>query len=260
MHFLHSQKCSKLFLTSLLLLAFALPANSAENMDDQWDFQLATYAWLAGQKGTVKTYNNLPKVDVDIDFWDDIAGNINGALFLLGEVRKGAFGLFLDLAYTDIDIENATPGSLFTSASSRTESWLMTPAAFYRLSGSETYFLDLLVGARFMAVESTLIFSGGLLPGRESNNSKNWVDPLVGVKGLTALGSSNFFMSGAALIGGFGAGSDLMWDVSFNMGYKWGEMFSTTIGYRYLDIDYESNGFIYDVSQDGPTIGLSWRF
>lgn len=241
-------------------MAFSLPAISAENMDDQWQFQVATYGWLAGQKGTVKTYNYLPEVDIDIDFWDDVAGNINGALFLLGEIRKGSFGIVTDLAYMDIEMENATPGALFSTVSSRSESWLITPAAFYRLSGRETYFLDLLVGFRFWAVESTLAFSGGLLPEQETNNSKNWVDPLVGVKGLSALGNSNFFISGAALIGGFGAGSDLMWDVGLNLGYKWGEMFSTTIGYRYMDVDFEDGGFIYDVSQDGPTIGLSWRF
>lgn len=51
-----------------------------------------------------------------------------------------------------------------------------------------------------------------------------------------------------------------MWDVSINFGYQWGDTFSTTIGYRYLDVDYEDDGFLYDVAQQGPLIGLSWVF
>ncbi|WP_169309229.1 hypothetical protein [Desulforhopalus sp. IMCC35007] len=31
------------------------------------------------------------------------------------------------------------------------------------------------------------------------------------------------------------------------------------VGYRYLAVDYDNDGFIYDVSQNGPVLGLSWR-
>jgi opacity protein-like surface antigen len=51
-----------------------------------------------------------------------------------------------------------------------------------------------------------------------------------------------------------------MWDANLNLGYRWTETFSTTFGYRYLDVDYEDGTFLYDVSQDGLTLGLSWRF
>jgi hypothetical protein len=27
-----------------------------------------------------------------------------------------------------------------------------------------------------------------------------------------------------------------------------------------LDVDYEDDGFLYDVAQQGITLGLSWRF
>jgi len=69
-----------------------------------------------------------------------------------------------------------------------------------------------------------------------------------------------FHIAPYAWLAGFGAGSDFMWDLNANLGYRWGEMFSTTIGYRYLDVDYENDGFLYDVAQQGPTLGMSWRF
>ena len=85
---------------------------------------------------------------------------------------------------------------------------------------------------------------------------------MIGLKGLSALGDSKFFISGGLVIGGFGvnAGSDIFWDASINLGYQWTEGFSNTLGYRYLDVDYEKDDFLYDVVQDGITLGLSWRF
>jgi len=51
-----------------------------------------------------------------------------------------------------------------------------------------------------------------------------------------------------------------MWDANLNLGYQWTKGFSTTLGYRYVDVDYEDDGFLYDVAQSGPVLGLSWRF
>ena len=74
------------------------------------------------------------------------------------------------------------------------------------------------------------------------------------------LGGSKLFLSGFLVIGGFGAGSDFMWDLGANLGYRWGELFSTTIGYRYLDVDYENDVFLYDVAQHGPIVEILTKF
>jgi len=51
-----------------------------------------------------------------------------------------------------------------------------------------------------------------------------------------------------------------MWDSNVNLGYQWTERFSTTLGYRYLVVDYENSDFLYDVKQEGFVLRLSWRF
>lgn len=243
-----------------LLLFFYLPAHAATADNDTWHFQLAPYAWLAGQKGTVATLPPLPPADIDIDFYDDIIGNINGALMLVGEARKGRYGMVMDIAYTDIEIEDPTPGSFFTLLNSRTKSWIISVACLYRLVEEQGAFLDLIGGFRYWSVDSTLTLTEGLMPARSISNEENWFDPIIGLKGLSPLGKSRFFVSGFMAIGGFGAGSDFMWDANVNLGYQWTETFSTTFGYRYLDVDYEDGDFLYDVAQDGLTLGLSWRF
>ena len=74
------------------------------------------------------------------------------------------------------------------------------------------------------------------------------------------LWSFKYFTSGTLVIGGFSTGSDFMWDTNTNLGYQWTKSISTALGYRYLDVDYDKDGFIYDVGQDGSIPGLSWRF
>jgi hypothetical protein len=253
------------FLQALLwslffLLMFSLQAHAATNDNDTWQFQLVPYAWLAGQNGTVATLPPLPPSDIDINFYDDIAGNINGAIMLVGEARKGRYGLVMEIAYTDIEIEDPTPGPFFTLLTSRTESWLVSAAGFYRLTENQGAFLDLLGGVRYWSVDSTLSLQEGLLPARSISNKEDWFDPIIGLKGFSPLGDSRFFVSGFLVLGGFGVGSDFMWDANINLGYQWTETFSTTFGYRYLDVDYEDGNFLYDVAQDGLILGLSWRF
>lgn len=253
---------------SLLMIVFGavstilccLSAYAESNGSDKWNFQLAPYAWLAGQKGKVGTLPPLPPADIDVDFYDDILGNINGAIMLVGEARKGRYGLVMDVAYTDIEAEESTPGPFFSTIKSGTKSWIISAAGLYRLVERERAFLDVVGGIRYWSVDSELSLSAGLIGSREISNKEDWVDPLIGLKGLVPIGESKFFVSGAFVLGGFGVGSDFMWDANINLGYQWTKGFSTTFGYRYLDVDYENDDFKYDVAQDGLVLGLSWRF
>lgn len=246
--------------TMLLTLILIFSANAETNSDDEWKFQLTPYAWLAGQNGKVATLPGLPPTDIDVDFYDDVLGNINGGIFLIGEVRKGHWGGLADIAYTDIEFEDATPGPLFSSVKSRTKSWIVSATGFYRLVQEDRTFLDVLVGLRYWSIDSTLSLSAGILETVEITHKEDWVDPLIGLRGFKPIGKSKVFVSGAFLVGGFSVGSDLMWDASINLGYQWTKGFSTTLGYRYLDVDYENNDFLYDIAQDGITMGLMWRF
>lgn len=248
-------------LCSLLFLVTLSPSDIvASNGQDSWVYHITPYAWLAGQKGTVATLPGLPPADIDISFADDILGNINGALMLVGEARKGSFGFSMDVAYTDIESDAAIPGQYFSTITSQTKTWMVSAAGFYRLLETDRAFLDGLGGLRYWSVDSELSLSGGPLGTLGIDNREDWVDPIVGLKGRTMLGPSKFFLNGFFIVGGFGAGSDFMWDGNLNLGYQWTDTIATTIGYRYLDVDYDNDGFLYDVSQDGLVLGLSWRF
>ena len=232
----------------------------ASDEEDSWKFHIVSYAWLAGQEGTVGTLPGLPPADIDINFTDDILGSINGALMMIGEARKGSFGLSMEVTYSDIESDIGIPGQYFITTTSRSKTWMVSASAFYRLLETDRAFLDGLGGIRYWSVDSELSLNNNLLGRYAINNQEDWFDPIVGLKGKTMIGASKFYLSGFILIGGFGAGSDFMWDANFNLGYSWTDAIATTIGYRYLDVDYENDDFLYDVSQEGLVLGLSWRF
>ncbi|MDD9302678.1 MAG: hypothetical protein HUK40_10230 [Desulfobacter sp.] len=208
----------------------------------------------------IATQPGLPPADVDLDFYDDILCGINGAVFLVGEARKGRYGIVADIAYTDIEVEDPTPGPFYSTLNSRTKTWIFSTAGFYRVVQKDQGFLDLMAGLRYWSVDASLTFGAGLLPGTERSNKQDWVDPLIGFKGLIPLGESKFFLSTSMVAGGFKVGSDFIWDMMANIGYQWTEGFSTTIGYRYVKVDYDEDGFVYDVSQEGIILGGPWRF
>ncbi|KIX15773.1 hypothetical protein, partial [Dethiosulfatarculus sandiegensis] len=190
--------------------------NSGEVQEDGWRFHIA----LAGQKGSVATLPGLPAADIDINFYDDIFGNINGAIMLLCGARKGRLGVIVDITYTDIESENITPGPFFSQVNSRAKTWMGSIAVFYRLVEKQGAFIDLTAGARYWSMDSELILKQGLIAQRQVSQKEDWVDPMVGLKGRLPLGESGFFISGFMNIG----------------------------------------GFKYDVAQQGPVLGLSWSF
>ena len=57
-------------------------------------------------------------------------------------------------------------------------------------------------------------------------------------------------------------GSELTWQLAAHLRYNFSKSFSGLLGYRYLVTDYEDgtglNRFAYDMTTQGPTLGLSW--
>ena len=53
MNFLQSKFLQSLLWCLFFVLMLIFPAHAAADDNDTWQFQLAPYAWLAGQNGTV---------------------------------------------------------------------------------------------------------------------------------------------------------------------------------------------------------------
>jgi len=223
---------------------------------DGWTFAFAPYLWAAGLSGDIAQFG-LPEVHVDADF-GDILDDLDFAAMAIGEARYDRYSIFGDIIYTKISSGSATPrGILASSVDVSSETFAGLIGAGYAVLQNDKGNLDLVGGVRVWHVSTDISFSGGFLDGRDVSDSATWVDGLVGVRGKYSI-TDNFYLTGWGLVGGGGANVD--WDVMGGIGYKFNDTFSAVAGYRALGVDYSDDGFIFDVVQQGPILGVVMRF
>ncbi len=236
------------------------PAVAAEaaTATGQWKFTAAIYGWIAGIDGTVAAFGT-PAADASASM-GGVLDQLEAGYMGLGEARHGRFCLAGDVYWVRLSEEQGIAiGPITSSAEVTTESSMWTGVAGYALVQGETASLDAIVGARLWSVDNLLRFGSGPLEGVSARDDATWVDPVVGVKGMAGLGPKSY-VTGWALVGGFGAGSDSMWDVTGVIGYRFSDTFSVAAGYRILSVDYRDDGFAYEIEQSGPMLGAVVEF
>jgi opacity protein-like surface antigen len=89
--------------------------------------------------------------------------------------------------------------------------------------------------------------------------SREWVDPYVGVRGRLNL-TPRTYLGARADVGGFGVGSDLMLQLFGGVGYCPTQKIELEAGWRYMSVDYDKDNFLYDVAYSGFMIGARFKF
>ncbi|MEE4659424.1 MAG: hypothetical protein V2J89_03090 [Halieaceae bacterium] len=246
---------------TLTTLAVLLTASGTAGAEGSWHYSLSPYMWLAGVEGESATVPPLPPAPIDISP-SDAADDTDVSYMLTLTGKKGRHGWMADFLYTDVRSDEDFAPALGLSLESVSKNQMFTLAYSYELIQSDSAFLDAFAGARYWNVDTSLRFSGGqgLLAGRRIENSDDWIDPVFGIKGRTDIGASRFYLNGWAALGGLNVGADLLYELSLNLGYQWTDSIGTTVGYRFFDVDYEDDGFLYDIEQHGVMLGLTWQF
>jgi hypothetical protein len=224
-----------------------------------YEFTMLAYGWAAGLKGTVASLPPLPAVDVDIGF-DKVLKNFEGGIMGAAELRFGRFLIDTDIMYTRIGGAVDPRGPFFDRVSLQTTSFIGTALAGYRIIEDPSYTLDAVAGIRGYNLTTRVTTSSRFqILNLTGSETESWVDPMIGAKARINLPHS-FFLTSWALIGGFGVGSDLSWDVFGGIGYAFNDRISAVIGYRALGVDYSNKGYVYDVVQKGPMTAFVFRF
>jgi hypothetical protein len=179
---------------------------------------------------------------------------------LVGEARYGAFGVFNDTNYVKLGADATGPKGL-ASVSLTSSEFADTAMAEYRIIENSTGSLDAMAGVRIWDVNTDLGFHTAFPshPGGAFSDGATWVDPMIGAKGRINIGG-HFYFTDWGMIGGFGAGSEVDWDVMGGVGYDFNKIFSMVVGYRALGVNYNKGGFVFDVVQQGPVLGLLFHF
>lgn len=220
-----------------------------------WEFTVAPYFWMAGMTGDSGLFG-LPTVHMDQSF-SDILPNLDFGFMATGEARNGRYSIFGDIMYTKLS-SDATARGVFTNnveVTSKTFAGLI--GAGYAIIDEPNGHLDVVAGARLWSADTRISFSGGVLNGISADDNATWVDGLVGLK-ANYFFTPKIFATGWGLIGAGGA--DLDWDVAAGLGYKFNEKISAIAGYRALGVDYSHGGFVMDIVEQGPILGLAIHF
>lgn len=232
-------------------------AQGAGNPASGWQFALTPYVWFSGIGGEV----SLPRVDRDFaaDF-GDILSNLEFAAMATAEIRRGRFGLLGDVMYLSIEQDVSTPrGVLFSGGEGRFETTAAGAVALYRIVEDPRGVLDIGGGLRAWWLDARLSLSPGLAAGRSSSGSTNWVDPVIAARGRLRLGD-RLGLSGYVDIGGFGAGSDLTWQVAGTLDWQVASSVALHVGWRHLEIERDRGAVSVDVSMSGPIVAATIRF
>lgn len=225
---------------------------------DEWRFTLAPYIWAAGIEGESGLFG-LPPQDIEIGF-TDVLRNLRFTFSAVGEARKGPFSISLDLLYVGLKTDINTPKGILTDRiQAHMQTFMMTGLVGYSLIDQGGMTVDAMAGARLWVADNDFEFKGGPLNGGTPSDGATWVDPVLGGKVKMDL-DEDFYLAGWALVGGFGAGSDFMWDVMGGVGYRFNESQSVFLGYRAMGDDFAADGFVSDIVQSGPILGGSFSF
>ena len=232
------------------------PAYASEGSDDEWHFTVSPYFWGAGISGDVGQFDR-KKIEMDSSF-SDIWKDLDFSFMAIAEARKGRFSLFSDIIYTKISSRGNTPlGILVDHINVKSETFAGIFGGGYAIVETDRGLLDWVAGARIWHASTDINLKGGLLAERSAHDSASWVDGVTGLRGRYAL-TPEIYLSGWGLVGAGEA--DLDWDVAATIGYQFTDSVSAVAGYRAFGVDYDKSGFVYDVVQKGPIIGVVMRF
>lgn len=263
----HRLRVTTVVLGGLLLITAAPAAAQVETAPpNRWTITVAPYLWMAGLSGESGLFGLQP-VEVDVSF-GEILETLRFGGMVVTELHNGTWGVFSDLIYAKTEIDESVtrdvsgvPTTL--SATLETSSFTGTLMGDYRVYSTRTVAVDVMAGARLWSLDNeirlALTQDGPPLANLSGSDGSTWVDPLLGIYVRFDLDPS-WFVNAWGMIGGFGVGSEMTWDVLLGVGYRWSGSFSIVGGYRALGVDYENDGFVYDMVQKGPFLGAAFRF
>ena len=247
-----------LLIAILLSMSFTSTFSQDRAMGDseKWEVTLAPYMLFGSLDGTSQIGNVGSIIDAD---FGDILKKLQFAFMLHGEVQKGEWGLMADFIYLKLgdDLETFTGGIVDASVK---ESILETMVN-YRIK-KDWGRIDVYGGIRWWDIRSELeligIFTG------ETQRDEGWVDPVIG---------SRFFhhtekgiIAGLSFdIGGFGIGSKFSFNIQPSLGYRFTDLFTLMLQFKYLDINFENDEtgrdfFAMNAATHGPLLGFVFQF
>jgi hypothetical protein len=226
--------------------------NTAAVKDGAWHLVVSPYLWFPGVHGTLGARGRTASFHASVG---DLLSHFRIGLMGTADIRHKRLLLPVDVIWLRLGDDKALPfpGLGESSADVRASQFILTPKIGYRVVDRDALKVDALTGFRYWHVGQNLQFNPS---GTEFSGSLNWVDPLVGGRIQAAL-SPKVSVTIAGDVGGWGAGSEMDYQVVGLLGYRIKPSWMLQAGYRYLYVNYRSGGVIFDAATSGVMFGVS---
>jgi opacity protein-like surface antigen len=241
---------------SVAVALVLLPAAPAAAQSDApppgtWQFQVTPYLWLAGVSGRVGLGIG-SGAPVEAKF-SSLFQDLKMGLMASFEGRRDRWGFLFDGMYIKLGATSPLESPYVDATLDETQQ-IYQLGGTYRLNRGKVP-VDLVLGARYFYLNTTLTLTGPV--GLGKSVSKSWVDAIVGARVQVPI-AERLCLVGYGDVGS--GGSNLSWQALAGLSYDFSKTVSGKVGYRYLSIDYDSVGFLYDMAQGGFFLGVGIAF
>jgi hypothetical protein len=219
-----------------------------------WQIEFVPYLWGSAIDGDVGIGSRSAIVDAS---FSNILSHLHVAFMGALEARRDRLVILTDFVYTDLSGHRATPGPLFSSVDPEQKLVILTSEGGFRLVNSDGAAVDLVGGVRFWGLRSELEFGAGVLPSVGMTANRDWADAIGGLKARVAL-LGNWWVSGYGDFGG--GGSKRTYQLSGTGGVDFHTRYAFLVGYRYLKVDYDNDGVLFDNELKGPLFGFALKW
>lgn len=236
-----------------------------------WEINLQPYIWIPASIEAKSTVAG-SAADIDLSF-SDVLDDFDQIFALSGrtEAWRGQWGIIFDGMYISIkgefDVQPFGGGPIREDIDVDVAQSMVDLALGWRPvdrpvgDDGMRLRLDVFGGTRYQYLKQEIDLSIGPKLG----TSKDWMELLIGARATLQL-NEHLALGVRADASGFGIGSasELTWNLYAGADITFSPKFDLKVGYRLLDIDYDTGSgadeFGLDARMHGPYIGASFRF
>lgn len=255
---------NKIVLLGAAFLA-TLGTGFAQEAGHDWKFSATVPVWAAGLEGDLTTGGATQSVDIG---FNDLKDHLDASASIALEARKGPLAIFGSFGYLKFSADASLPGGSTTHAESRfMVGDIGVSHAIYKSDSDRPLILEALAGARYINLKNSIEISNGGATVFSNENTRDLLDPIVGLRG-TKLLTDQLHVDFSADVGGFNISdsqSNLDWSAIALLSYDFTDWFTLSAGYKVLAIDADNGKsgnreFGADVKMSGAIIAAKFSF
>ena len=224
-----------------------------------WEIDATSYFWLQGIHGDVNALGqNVGFKATPSDLVSNANFGLSGAVF----TRYKRFVLSNDVQWTPLSIKKSDGTAIPLPPGSSVEvdytPVIDTHEVGYRLIDRPGITIDGLAGVRHWHLGTELTLTPPTGGNMTKTGAANWTDPVVGARVQVPL-TSKLSATIIGDAGGWGAGSELAYQMVGALSYRVTKRWSMDAGWRYLFDDYNPGNLHTRTTQSGLLLGMTYR-